>query len=280
MLSMPAAGQDGPLKKVRTYGLSLTSITGLDSLVGYVDGPPIPVENAYSDPFNGIFGAFAVLTALAHRERTGEGQFIDFSQHEAVMQMVGPAIMDYTLNARIAGPIGNRHPLGAAAPHGVFACAGEDRWISLVVADDDEWQALVEAMDSPEWATAPELTELEGRLAAQEMLGERIGEWTQGFDDRELAERLQAAGVAAAPVLNVADLLEDPHYAARGTFIEVDHPLGFHETIYGAYVKTSRSDVEVKPGPMMGQDNEYVFRQIVGLSEERYLELREAEVIH
>jgi crotonobetainyl-CoA:carnitine CoA-transferase CaiB-like acyl-CoA transferase len=280
MLSMPAAGQDGPLKKVRTYGLSLTSITGLDSLVGYVDGPPIPVENAYSDPFNGIFGAFAVLTAVAHRERTGEGQFIDFSQHEAVMQMVGPAVMDYTLNGRIAGPIGNRHPLAAAAPHGVHRCAGDDRWISIVVASDAEWAALVAEMGSPEWATDAELATLPGRLAAQEMLAEKIGAWTQTFDDRSLADRLQAAGIAAAPVLNVADLLSDPHYSARETFIEVEHPLGFRETIYGAYVKTSRSDVEVRPGPMMGQDNDYVFREIVGLSEERYQALKDAQVIY
>ena len=124
MFSMPAAGLTGPLKEIRTYGLSLTSTTGLDSLTGYRDGPPIPVENAFSDPYNGIMGAFAILTALRHRDRTGTGQHIDYSQQEAVMQMVGPAFMDYAMNGRSAGPIGNRHPLAAAAPHGVFPCVG------------------------------------------------------------------------------------------------------------------------------------------------------------
>ena len=134
MLSMPAAGLSGPLKNVRTYGLSLSSITGLDSLTGYVGGPPVPFENAFADPYNGVMGAFAVLAALTYRDRTGSGQHIDYSQQEAVMQMVGPAFMDYAINGRVAGPKGNRHPLDAAAPHGVFPCAGDDRWISIAVA--------------------------------------------------------------------------------------------------------------------------------------------------
>jgi benzylsuccinate CoA-transferase BbsF subunit len=280
MFSMPAAGLTGPLKSIRTYGLSLTSITGLDSLTGYVDGPPIPVENAFSDPYNGIMGAFAVLTALRYRDRTGKGQHIDYSQQEAVMQMVGPAFMDYALNGRVAGPMGNRHPLGAAAPHGVFPCAGEDRWISIAVIEPAEWEGLVAAMEHPEWARAPELATPEGRVAHVDALHERLAGWTAGFDDRELAERLQRHGVAAAPVLNVGDLLHDPHYRARGTFIEVRHPLGFRETIYGAYVKTSRTEAKVEPGPRMGRDNDHVFRELLGLPEERYRSLVEDEVIY
>lgn len=280
MFSMPAAGLWGPLKDVRTYGLSLTSTTGLDSLVGYAEGDLVPVENAYSDPFNGIFGAYAILTALAHRRRTGQGQQIDFSQQEAVMQMVGPAFMDYSLNDRIAGPLGNKHPLAAAAPHGVFRCAGDDRWISLAVETDEEWRALVGAMGDPEWARSTALQSRPGRLAEIDAVHAKIGEWTGDFDDRQLAERLQAAGVAAAPVLNVADLLDDPHYRARETFIEVDHPLGYRETIYGAYVKLSRTPAVVRPGPWIGQDNDYVFRELLGLDADRYAALQKAEVIY
>src|SRR3990172_1616553 len=102
MLSMPAAGLSGPLKSVRTYGMSLTSLTGLDSVTGYAGGPPVPVENAFSDPYNGIMGAFAVLVALSYRDRTGKGQHVDFSQQESVMQLVGPVFMDYALNGRVA----------------------------------------------------------------------------------------------------------------------------------------------------------------------------------
>ena len=280
MFSMPATGLYGPLKGVRTYGLSLTSTTGLDSLVGYKGGGPIPVENAFSDPFVGIFGAFAVLTALRHRKTTGEGQHIDFSQQEAIMQMVGPAYMDYALNGRVGGPKSNEHPLAAAAPHGVFPCAGDDRWISIAVTCEDEWRSLVLAMGSPDWATDGAFSTLPGRLAHIDDLHTRLARWTIGFDDRELAGKLQEHGVAAAPVLNVADLLHDPHYKARNTFIEVTHPLGFRETIYGAYVKTSRSEVDVTPGPVIGQDNERVFKGLLGLSEERYQQFVSEEIIY
>ena len=280
MLSMPAAGLSGPLKDVRTYGMSLTSLTGLDSLTGYVGGPPVPVENAFPDPYNGIMGAFAVLVALTYRDRTGKGQHIDYSQQEAMMQMVGPAFMDYVMNGRSAGSMGNKHPLAAAAPHGVFPCAGDDRWISIVVSNQEEWEGLLTAMDHPEWAAAPDFAEAAGRVENVDVLHERLAAWTSGFDDYELAQRLQQHGVAAAPVLNVADLLNDPHYKARGTFIEVQHPLGFKETIYGAYVKTSRTEADVKPGPIIGQDNDRVFKELLGLPDERYRQLIEQEVIY
>jgi len=280
LFSMPAAGLSGPLKNVRTYGLSLTSLTGLDSLVGYKGEGPTPVENAYSDPFVGIFGAFAILVALQHRDETGVGQHVDFSQQEAIMQMVGPAYMDYVLNGRVGGPKGNEHPLAAAAPHGVFPCAGDDRWISIAVATDGEWEALREAMEQPAWASVDAYTTPKSRQANVDELHRHLAEWTAGFDDRELTDRLQRVGVAAAPVLNVADLLHDPHYRARKTYVEVTHPLGFRETIYGSYVKTSAFEADIRPGPVIGQDNERVFKEILSMSGERYEQLVAEEVIY
>ncbi|MCG3168866.1 MAG: Succinyl-CoA:(R)-benzylsuccinate CoA-transferase subunit BbsF [Pseudomonadales bacterium] len=280
MLSMPAAGLYGPLRQVRTYGLSVTSTTGLDSLVGYKGGGPVPVENAFTDPFVGIFGAFAVLTALHHRDATGHGQHIDFSQQEAIMHIAGPAHIDYVLNGRVGGPKGNEHPLGGAAPHGVFPCAGDDRWISIAVPSESEWQALCAAMGNPPWAGEPRFATLADRLANIDALHAALAGWSAQFDDRELAATLQSHGVAAAPVLNIADLLHDPHYRARGTFVEVIHPLGFPETIYGAYVKTSRTEPDVQPGPVIGRDNDRVFLELLGLSEQRYRELKEEKVIY
>jgi benzylsuccinate CoA-transferase BbsF subunit len=280
LCSMPGAGLYGPFKNVRTYGLSLTSTTGLDSLVGYKNGGPIPVENAYSDPFVGIFSAFAILTALNHRDNSGVGQHVDFSQQEAIMQMIGPDYMDYVLNGRVGGPKGNEHPVAAAAPHGVFPCAGDDRWISIAVPTEQEWQQLKTSMDRPEWAESEAFSSLESRLENIDQLHAMLAEWTAGFEDFELTEKLQAQGVAAAPVLNVADLLENPHYRARGTFVEVTHPLGFKETIYGAYVKTSKTEAVVKPGPWIGQDNEHVFKDVLGMGEERYQRLVEEKVIY
>lgn len=280
MFSMPAAGLYGPLRDLRTYGLSLASITGMDSLTGYVDGPPIPMENAITDPYNGILGAFAILTALHHRDRSGCGQHIDYSQQEAVMHMVGPAVMDYVMNGRSAAPMGNRHPLSMGAPHGVFPCSGDDRWISIAVMSDAEWSALVDAMGAPAWAGAEEFASLAARVGNIEALHERIAEWTSSWDERDLAATLQGHGVAAAPVLSVADLLDDEHYRARDTFVEVEYPLGFRETIYGSYVKLSRSAVPVRPGPVLGADNDRVFLDLLGLPEARYRELIEAQAIY
>jgi benzylsuccinate CoA-transferase BbsF subunit len=176
--------------------------------------------------------------------------------------------------------MGNQHPLGAAAPHGVFPCSGDDRWISIAVTTEEEWRGLVDAMGGPGWAGAPEFADREQRVRNVDALHEKVAAWTAEHDSAELSRALQERGVAAAPVLGVADLIGDPHYAARGTFIEVQHPLGFRETIYGAYVKTSRTEARVNPGPAIGQDNDYVFRELLGLSEERFRELVERKVIY
>jgi len=279
MASLSSAGSSGPFASFRTYGNSLASLAGLDAVTGYADGELQPMENAYSDPLGGVIGALGVLLALHHRQRSGEGQHVDHSQLEGLTQLVGPAFFDYVLNGRIAGPLGNRHPVGAAAPHGVFPCRGDDRWITIAVASDDEWRRLVDAMDGCEWAREEGLREGAGRLRNIEALHERLAEWTCQFEDGELARRLQANGVAATPVFDVSDLLNDDHYRARGTFVEVVHPLGFEETIYGAYVKTSRTEPVIRPGPSIGQDNDYVFKELLGLPEPRYRDLVERKVI-
>ncbi|MAG32177.1 MAG: hypothetical protein CL908_14940 [Deltaproteobacteria bacterium] len=280
MVSMPAAGLYGPLREIRTYGMSLSSITGLDSLTGYRGGAPMPMENAFPDPMGGVIGAFGALLALQHRRRTGRGQHVDFSQQEGIIQLIAPAFMDYEMNGRVAGPIGNAHPLAAAAPHGVFRCAGTDRWIAIIVETEKEWRSLVAAMGSPEWARAPEFADTKQRTTNLDALHEHIGQWTLDFGDRELAESLQRQGVAATPVLDAGDLLSDPQYRARGAFPEVTHPLGFKETIYGAYVKTTGIQPPIRPGPIMGQDNRHVFQELLGMSEEEYLHFVNEQVIY
>lgn len=279
MISMPAAGLTGALKNVRTYGMSLSSITGLDSITGYPDGQPIPMENAFADPLGGIIGAFAALLGLNYRKRSGRGQHVDFSQQEGVMQLMGPAFMDFAMNGRIAAPIGNRHPGSSAAPHGVFPCKGDDRWISIAVADESEWKGLCQAMSQPAWAMSEAFSSLAARLENIDELHRQLAQWTGQFDDYALAELLQANGVAAAPVLNIADLLSDPHYQARKTFVEVAHPLGFKETVYGHYVKTRFAAPPLATGPAMGQDNDFVFRNILGMPENEYAQLVEKQVI-
>jgi benzylsuccinate CoA-transferase BbsF subunit len=278
-VSMPAAGLDGPMSSVRTYGTSLCSIAGLDSITGYDASGPVTMENAFADPLGGVVGAIGAMLALMHRDATGRGQHVDYSQQEGILQLMGPAAMDLALNGRVAGPMDNRHPLGAGAPHGLFPCSGEDRWVSIAVLSEVEWQGLRTAMGEPAWAADPELGTTSGRLRRLDEIHRHLAEWTIEFDDRELSHLLQGHGVAAAPVLNVADLLHDEYYRARHTFIEVTHPLGFTETIYGSYVKASRTVPRVRPGPAMGQDNEHVFLELLGLSRDDYDALVAAGVI-
>lgn len=277
--SLSSTGQFGPLSGLRTYGNSLSGLAGLDGITGYADGRLQAMENAYADPLGGVVGALAVLLALAHRDRTGRGQHVDYAQLEGTLQLVGPTFLDYVLNDRVGGPIGNRHPVAAGAPHGVFPCAGTDRWIAIAVLTDAEWQGLVRALADEPWARDPGLARASGRLAAIDHLHARLADWTRRFERDALAARLQGFGVAASPVCDVSDLLDHPHYRARRTFVEVDHPLGFRETIYGEYVKCSRTRPAIRPGPAVGQDNDSVFLELLGLSPTRYRELIERKII-
>ncbi len=278
--SLSSTGQSGPLAALRTYGNSLASLAGLDGITGSADGRLQAMENAYADPLGGVVGALAILLALAKRERTGRGQAIDYAQLEGVLQLVGPTFLDFVLNGRVGGPLGNRHPVAAGAPHGVFPCRGSDRWIAIAVLGDEEWAGLVDAMGRPAWARDDAWASRAGRVADTVRLHERLAGWTRDFERDALAERLQRFGVAASPVCDVSDLLDHPHYRARGTFIEVLHPLGFPETIYGAYVKCSRTRPSIRPGPSIGADNEAVFRGLLGLSAARYEDLVAREIIH
>ena len=279
MLSMPAAGSTGPMKDLRTYGTTLTALTGLDSVTGYKDVGPAPVENAFSDPYTGLLAAFAIVAALRHRRVSGRGQHIELSQQEAVMPLMGPAFMDYLMNGIVAGPKGNEHPQSAASPHGVFRCNGIDRWVSIVCYRDEEWHSLLEAMCHPHGLATDQFATTGQRVARIEDVHRAIGEWTERRDVTEVVELLQRHGVAAAPVTTTADLATDPHFRMRGTFVRATHPLGFEEPIYGTYVKMSGSQPVVRPGPSLGQDNEYVFKQLIGLSDEQYTDLAARQVI-
>ena len=195
------------------------------------------------------------------------------------MQLAGPAFMDYVMNDRAATTMGNRHPTSAMAPHGVFPCQGDDRWISIVVANDEEWQDLRKAMGDPQWGQSDDFADSVGRVANIDALHEQLAAWVAGYDDHKLADLLQSHGVAAAPVLCIGDLLDDPHFKARGTYVEMTHPLGFKETIYGSYVKSNKIEAAVRPGPMIGQDNDHVFKELLKLPEERYRDLIAREII-
>lgn len=280
MLSLSSQGQHGPLHDVTTYANSLAALGGIYSLNGYY-GETIPtrIQTAYADALGGIHGAIAVMMALYHRQMTGEGQYIDCSQMEAAVCLVGEGIMDYSMNKRDQVPQGNRHP--AMAPHGNYPCQGEDKWVAIAVKSEEEWQALCQAMGNPAWAKESHFIDRFSRLQHWQELDKRISQWTWQSTPAEVTEMLQKVGVAATPVMSILEKHDDPHYQARQVFVEVEHPKIGRASIPNVTWKLSDTPGRVQgPAPLLGQHNEYIFGQVLGYSHAQIAQLIEEQVIY
>ncbi|MBI3743162.1 MAG: CoA transferase [Chloroflexi bacterium] len=265
-ISLSAAGQDGPLRGITTFGSSLGSLTGLDALQGYYDNRPIPAGMALPDPFNGILGLYAVLAAVRHRRETGEGEYIDLSQWEATTCTIGAPLLDWQMNERIEGTRGNRDPMHA--PHNVYPCQGGDRWVAIAVKTEAEWRAFCDALGSPSWTRDSRFTDAFRRIRNQDALDEHIAAWTRERTNTEVMRILQGAGVSAAPAFSCEELFADEHFLERRAWEEVQHPYGT-ETVYGVHWKFSETPGRIRQGsPLLGQDNERVACELLGLPED------------
>lgn len=277
--SLSATGRSGPLRDMSAYGTGLGALAGFEYLAGYEDGRPLGTQLAYTDPAMGAYGAFIIMAAIRYRNRMGRGLYIDLSHLEAPIGLIPYAILDQTMNGRIARPLGNKHRW--MAPHGCYPCKGEDRWIAIACGTEDEWKALVVAMGDPTWAAVPELSDMVRRKRHEEDLDRRIAEWTRQFNHRELMERLQAVGVAAVATLNTREVEDDPHYRARRTLGTIPHRRLGEMLVYGFPWKLERTPAELRTGaPSLGGDNEYVFQEILGLSKEEVAKLKEDQVTY
>ncbi len=278
MISMSGYGQTGPESRYVSYGPAQVPLSGMSSLTGYAGWPPMHAGMSYGDPNAGLHAAFAVLAALLYRERTGSGQFIDMSQWESTMALLGEGIMDYTMNGTQPPRNGNRMPW--MAPHGIFPCAGEDRWLSIACGSDDEWRGLCGVMGRPDLAGDPRFRSLADRKANEDDLEQAVSEWTATVEPFEATNRLQAAGVAAFPPLMNRELAEDPHLNARGFFVEKEHPEVGVMKHAGIPYRMSETPCEVwRAAPVMGQDNDYVFGELLGMSSQQIADLEERQVI-
>lgn len=279
MASLSSAGQYGPLRDLTTYAPALGAISGLEGMVGYYGERPLGSTLAYMDPVAGAYGAFAVLAALCHRERTGQGQYIDLSQSEACMALLGEMFMDYAMNERVWGTQGNRQQ--GMTPHNLYHCKGDDQWISIAVKTDEEWQAMCKAMGNPEWTEDPKYGDELSRWENQEAIDRHINNWTEDYTSYEVMKMLQKAGVAAMPSLTTAQEIEDPQLNARGTWMKIDHPTVEGETIYGNHWKLSRTPGGIyRHAPLLGEHNEYVLGELLGVSNEEIRRLEEEQVIY
>lgn len=277
MVSISGYGQDGPCRDHVSYGEGVEAMAGFCKLTAYPGGPPLKPGVAYADPASGQHAAFAVLAALRYRRRSGKGQHVDLSMREALTPLLGEAIMDYTMNRRAAGPMGNRHP--RMAPHGCYRARGEDRWIAIAVSSDDEWRALCRVMGDPPWSGDGRFATIEGRLAHREDIDEHIEGWTAEHDHVELAGRLQEAGVKAGAVLDAAGVAGDPHLNRRGFFEELPHPEAGTRRYPGVSWSMSRTPGRLRrPAPCFGEHNSYVFSELLGMTDEQIARLQDEGV--
>ncbi|MDO8672510.1 MAG: CoA transferase, partial [Dehalococcoidia bacterium] len=250
MISLPAAGQYGPLRDIITYGPAITSISGLDGLVGYEGERVLGTQIGYADPTAAVFAVYALLAAFYYRKRTGEGQYIDLAQWEATTTLVGEAIMDYTMNGRVMGTQGNFHP--TMAPHDMFPCKGKDKWVSIAVSTEEEWESLCRVMGNPQWTRATRFSDKYLRQKGSQELRELIGEWTRQYTNFEVTKMLQQAGVDAAPCLDVGERFLDPHFQEREIWITMEHPATGVDWLVGQPWKLSKTSGGVrKAAPLL-----------------------------
>ena len=222
MVSGSTLGTSGPERHCTGWGPNVCAYAGLPAITGYPGGPPADLGGTWPDYAIGTMMVFAVLAALHHRNATGEGQHVEVAMGEAVTAMVPEAVIDYTMNGRETARNGNRHP--QMAPHDVYACQGEDRWLAIAVANDKEWRALCGAIGKGELGTDARFATVAARLEREDEIDALITDWTRGRSAMEATRLLQAAGVGAGPVMNIREQMTDPHFIARGFAVEMDHP--------------------------------------------------------
>ena len=279
MVAMSGAGQFGSLSDMRTYAPTMSSFAGLESLVGYPSEVPTGALNfAIGDPNAAIHGLVALFAALARRETTGRGCYIDLSLTEALFATLTP----YALQAQIEGgqppTLGNAHP--AMAPHGIYPTTGEDNWLSIAVRNDDEWAALSRVVGNQSWASEAQFVDAGSRIAKREELDAMLAKWTANRDRDTLVNELRAAGVPASPVNDIDGLWNDPQISARGMADIVDIPGLGPEMLFRAPWNISGVDIATGTrGPVVGEHNERVLRGTLGLSAEEFKHLIEAGVI-
>ena len=278
VLDSTAYGSSGPWENYIGYGSSLQAVTGLTYLTGYEDSGPVQGGILFNDTLGALNATYAILLALAHRERTGEGQWIDLSQYEAGVAHLGEAFMEYEMNGVAPTRRGNSHP--DHAPYGLYPCAGDDGWVSITVTSDAEWANFVRAVGEA-WASNRDWETAESRLSQRKSLDEAIGRWTSDKDKHEVMHLLQSGGVACGAVYNTRDIATDEHHADRGFFEISQHPEPVGPRPHSAplFGLTGVDRPPDRLAPRFGEANRKVFQELLGRTDQEYDELMDQQVI-
>jgi len=280
MVSMSGLGHYGPLKDFYMYVPGMEGMSGLASLTGYPDEPPLLSGHAYGDWVLGTTGAAALLTALYYRQRTGEGQYIDVAGREAVACHIGEVIMDSTLNGRVRTRVGNQH--SSAAPHGCYRCKGDDQWVNIAVENDEQWRGFCQAIGGPTWTKDERFRDVLNRWKNREELDKFVETWTAQHDHYEAMKILQKAGVPSGAVLSMKEVHLDPQFVERGFFEIIDHGKGIGKRPIPKSMPAKFSGAEefsLRRAPRFGQDNEYVFCDLLGMSRDELKALEKENII-
>lgn len=269
--AMSMQGASGPQKDDLGYGLTIAALTGLQHMTGLPDRQPAGTGTNYPDHIpNPGHAAFAILAALRHQRRTGQGQSIDLAQMESTLAMTGPSLMNYLVNGVVDGRHGNARP--GHAPSGVYPCMGNDRWIAIEVCSEAQWTALARTLDLPmpdEWRGA------DGRLRQREAIDAEVARRTARRGMMPLARALQEAGVPAGPVYDARDVTQDAQLDHRGHWVTLDHPEMGPSTYNAApYRFSGATFAPTSPAPLLGQHTDEVCREVLGLDDAAIERLR------
>jgi len=277
-LSLGAFGRTGPMKDLAGFHSVINLFSGLAAVTGHTGSHPRILGGIFPDPFSGCYCVLSILEALYHRANTGEGQYIEVAMTEALATLLPEAVMEYSLNGKEAERVGNKHK--DKSPHDIFRCKGNQRWVAISVDGSSQWQTLCLVMEHPEWCQDPRFANDYNRQKNQDQLTPLIEAWTVSKSPEEVAGLLQSAGVAATPVMDSDEVLADPHMIERGFVTQVEHqetgsrPMG---TVSWAIDGERPSNF--RPAPLLGEHNQYVFCNLLGLSEEEVNGLVESGVI-
>ncbi len=275
MASSCLFGQSGPLSRLAGYGSMGASLSGFYDVTGWPDRDPAGCFGAYTDYISPRYLSSAILAAIDHRDRTGEGQHIDLSQAEASLNFLTPSLLDYAVNGHLSPRPGNRH--ASMAPHGVFPVEGDDRWITIVCEDDSQWERLVDLAGID--AALAEL-DLAARQAREDEIEDLVAQWSANQDGAELEAALQAAGIAAHRAQSSLDLVDDPQLVHRKHFISGQHDDHGTMWVEGSRFKLSRTPASItKAGPTLGQHTFDVLLGILGYDDEKLGEIAAAGVL-
>ena len=271
MVSTCLMGQTGPAAPFAGFGFHAGAIAGFYEVTGWPDLPPDGPWTAYTDTVAPRILAATVMAALDHRRRTGQGQLIDAAQMEMSLHFLAPQILDYNVSGRVASRNGNRSE--TSAPQGAYPCSGDDQWCTIAVETEEQWDALRRAMGDPPWAADGRFQSAEGRLGHQDEIDAHLGEWTLDKSPQTVMEVLQSNGVPAGVVQRSSDLLQDPQLEHRHLYHHLDHPEMGNIPYTGHQFRIRGYDSGPRfPAPLLSQDNEFVLKEILGMTDDEITE--------